>query len=210
MEERRRVPRINEENEVTLVIFSEEDKLPKERLIDNYTKDISKLGAKIHTNILLPIDSLIELEFTSRGLREQINALGIVKWVKVIIEDESYEAGVEFCGAPAEVMERLGEYISRQQEVNDPRLAASWRLDEADGIVAADSVGDKDGTLHGGALWQPEGGKTGGALLLDGVDDYVSTAFVLDPAAGPFSVFAWVKVGPGQVILSQAGGSATG
>ena len=48
----------------------------------------------------------------------------------------------------------------------------------------------------------------GGALLLDGVDDYVSAAFVLDPAAGPFSVFAWVKGGaPGQVIVSQMKGA---
>jgi hypothetical protein len=44
----------------------------------------------------------------------------------------------------------------------------------------------------------------GGALLLDGSDDYISTGFVLDPTAGPFSVFAWVNGGaPGQVILSQ-------
>jgi len=95
-----------------------------------------------------------------------------------------------------------------QQEVNDPRLAASWRLDETEGVVAADRVGENDGTLHGSPLWQPEGGKTGGALLLDGVDDYVSTAFVLDPAAGSFSVFAWIKGGaPGQVILSQEKGA---
>ena len=95
-----------------------------------------------------------------------------------------------------------------QQEVNDPRLAASWRLDETEGFVAADAIGGNDGTLHGGPLWQPEGGEIGGALLLDGVDDYVSTAFVLDPAAEPFSVFAWVKGGvPGQVVVSQANGA---
>ena len=95
-----------------------------------------------------------------------------------------------------------------QQEVNDPRLAAYWRLDEAEGVVAADGVDKNDGTLHGGPLWQPEGGRTGGALLLDGVDDYITAAFVLDPAAGPFSVFAWVKGGvPGQVIVSQVNGA---
>ena len=95
-----------------------------------------------------------------------------------------------------------------QQEVNDPGLTASWRLDETEGAVAADRIGGNDGTLHGGPLWQPEGGKKDGALLLDGVDDYVTTAFVLDPAARPFSVFAWVKDGaPGQVVLSQAGGA---
>jgi hypothetical protein len=93
------------------------------------------------------------------------------------------------------------------QELNDPRLAASWRLDETAGLVAVDRVGENDGTLHGGPIWQPEGGKTGGALLLDGLDDYVSTAFVLDPAARPFSILAWVRGGaPGQVIVSQIKG----
>ena len=100
MEERRRTPRMKEENEVTITVVSEENNLPKEKIIDNYTKDISATGAKIQTNILLPVDSLIELEFTSKGVRQQINAIGKVKWVKVIIEDESYEAGVEFCRYP--------------------------------------------------------------------------------------------------------------
>ncbi len=86
-------------------------------------------------------------------------------------------------------------------------LTAHWKLDETEGRVAFDSAGTNNGALIGNPTWQPTGGKLGGALQLDGVDDYVSTAFVLDPAAGPFSVFAWVKGGaPGQVVLSQAGG----
>jgi hypothetical protein len=60
----------------------------------------------------------------------------------------------------------------------------------------------------GDPIWQPTGGKTKGALQFDGVDDYVSTPFVLDPSKGPFSVFAWVKGGaPGQVVLSQEKGA---
>ena len=47
-----------------------------------------------------------------------------------------------------------------------------------------------------------------GALQLDGVDYYVSTAFGLDPTKGSFSAFAWIKGGaPGQVIICQAGGT---
>jgi len=43
-------------------------------------------------------------------------------------------------------------------------------------------------------------------LSLDGTNDCVLTDFVLNPADGPFSVFAWVKGGaPGEVILSQDG-----
>jgi hypothetical protein len=57
-------------------------------------------------------------------------------------------------------------------------------------------------------LWQPTGGKVNGALQLDGADDCVVTDFVLDPSAGVFSVFAWVKGGsPGQVTISQTGGA---
>ena len=48
-------------------------------------------------------------------------------------------------------------------------------------------------------------GRIGGALELDGLDDYVRTGNVLNPAGGPFTVFAWVKGGrPGQAILSQS------
>ena len=95
--------------------------------------------------------------------------------------------------------------ISGQIKENDPRLIGHWNLDETEGSIAHDSAGANDGTCHGEPLWQPTGGQIDGALAFDGTDDYVSTDFVLDPADGPFSVFAWIKEGaPGQVIISQA------
>jgi len=70
-----------------------------------------------------------------------------------------------------------------------------------------DSAGDKAGLLLGDPVWRPGEGKRDGALEFDGIDDYVSTLFVLNPVAGPFSVFAWIKGGvPGQVIISQTDG----
>ena len=91
-----------------------------------------------------------------------------------------------------------------QQEVLPLSLLAYWKLDETEGTIAHDSVGDNDGTLNGEPLWQPTSGKVDGALEFDGADDYVSTDFILNPGEGPFSVFAWVKGGvPGQVIISQ-------
>jgi len=87
----------------------------------------------------------------------------------------------------------------------DYRLIAHWKLDETEGSIAYDSVDVNDGICHGEPLWQPTGGKVGGALLFDGLDDYISTDFVLNPVDGAFSVFAWIKGGvPGQVIISQA------
>jgi len=95
------------------------------------------------------------------------------------------------------------------QEAYSPSLVACWKLDEEDGVIAADSAGANDATVIGDALWQPEGGKLGGALLFDGADDFAATEFICDPSQGPFSAFAWVKGGaPGQVILSQTGGAS--
>ena len=47
-----------------------------------------------------------------------------------------------------------------------------------------------------------------GAIELDGIDNYISTPFILNQGeTSAFSVFAWIKGGlPGQVILSQANG----
>jgi hypothetical protein len=89
----------------------------------------------------------------------------------------------------------------------DSSLVAHWNLDETEGGVAQDSVADNDGMLNGNPIWQPQGGKIVGALQFDGIDDYISTPFILDPAAGAFSVFAWIKgSATGHVILSQVNG----
>jgi len=93
------------------------------------------------------------------------------------------------------------------QEVDDLTLKACWKLDETKGDVAYDSAAVNDATVMGDALWQPGSGMVDGALLFDGIDDYVKTPFKLNPADGEFSVFAWIKGGaPGQVIISQENG----
>ncbi|MFC1766112.1 LamG-like jellyroll fold domain-containing protein [Planctomycetota bacterium] len=87
-------------------------------------------------------------------------------------------------------------------------LLAHWKLDETEGDVAYNSVGDCDATLNGNPLWQPEGGLINGALQFDGTYDYLTTPFVINPAATAFSVFAWVQGGAlGQVIVSQLNGA---
>jgi len=92
------------------------------------------------------------------------------------------------------------------QSVDDHTLIAHWALDEAEGIIAFDSAGVNDAILIGGNTWQPNGGQVDGALQLDGIDGCAIANPVLNPAGGPFSVFAWVKGGTsGQVILSQQG-----
>jgi hypothetical protein len=98
-----------------------------------------------------------------------------------------------------------------QEEIPDLELIAHWiahwKLDEIEGTLAQDSAGYYNGTLIGGPVWQPTGGMVAGALQFDGIDDYVTTPFVLDPADGEFSVFAWIKGGaPGQAVITQKDG----
>jgi len=93
------------------------------------------------------------------------------------------------------------------EEVDDPTLMAHWALDEIEGDIASDSANDNDGNVYGDPAWQPEGGMIDGALQLDGIDDYISTPLVLNPADGNFSVFIWIKGGAtGQVVVAQKGG----
>ncbi|HUT46643.1 MAG TPA: kelch repeat-containing protein [Sedimentisphaerales bacterium] len=91
------------------------------------------------------------------------------------------------------------------EEILPPGLVAYWKLDEAEGNIAQNSTSDNHGILSGNPAWQPDSGQVAGALQFDGIDDYVETDFVLNPADGAFSVFAWIRGGaPGQVIISQA------
>ena len=125
-------------------------------------------------------------------------------WGRIVGTLRDAETFVELAQCPAMIM-AVGEMISSDNWPKYSPLIAHWALDEAEGDIANDSADENHGTLSGEPAWQPAGGKIDGALLLDGINDYVSTDFVLDPANGSFSVFAWIKGGAlYQVIISQA------
>ena len=97
------------------------------------------------------------------------------------------------------------------EEVFPIELIAYWKLDEVEGDIAYNSIGDNHGNLNGNPSWQPASGMYDGALEFDGIDDYVSTPFVLNAADSPISAFAWIKGAmPGQVIISQTDGTGFG
>ncbi len=92
--------------------------------------------------------------------------------------------------------------------LSTPGLLAHWKLDENEGLLAADCSGGINGQIHGSAIWRPSSGYKDGALELNGTDSYIKTGFVLNPIDGPFSVFLWTKGGqPGQVLIAQQSGS---
>jgi hypothetical protein len=116
MEEKRKRKRLEELNEITISVISGDKNLPKEKVVDIYSEDISVSGAKIRGNILLPVDTLLKIDFTLKTLSKQITALGKVKWIKIIFEDKWYEAGVEFFNTPQEAIKKLDDYISWKQK----------------------------------------------------------------------------------------------
>jgi Tfp pilus assembly protein PilZ len=116
MYEKRRAFRLEEENEIIITIISEGENTPKEKIYYNYIKDMSVYGAKIQANVFLPVDTLLMMEMKLRTLRQTITVFGKVKWIKMIIENESYEAGVEFFYTSSDESKKLANYISSKQQ----------------------------------------------------------------------------------------------
>lgn len=70
-------------------------------------------------------------------------------------------------------------------------LTEKWQLNESAGTTADNAVSATDGTLTNSPTWQAAGGKIGGALQFDGVDDYVSIPSVV--LSSPFTFSFWMK-----------------
>lgn len=89
-----------------------------------------------------------------------------------------------------------------------PGPVGDWSLDESgDGTVAVDGSGNgRDATLYGGATWGD--GVSGGALHLDGTNDYAATSGVVLDTSKSFSVSAWTRLttsSGNRGVLSQDG-----
>jgi len=86
-------------------------------------------------------------------------------------------------------------------------LVAHWKLDETGGAIAEDSIGGHDGTLVDfpidNSQWVP--GKFGGALIFDGIDDYVEiVGYKGVTGSASRTCTAWIKTpigGSGGDIL---------
>jgi hypothetical protein len=88
---------------------------------------------------------------------------------------------------------------------NDPDLVAWWQLDDASGTSANDaSPGQHHGKLKGGPAWTK--GYKGGALKLDGKNDYIAItkAFFKRKDIPAVTVAAWIRTSSpnSQVIAS--------
>ena len=125
------------------------------------------------------------------GTDDQICDIGPMPWGDGIVDVQDVAVLAEFIG----------------KDVNDPTLIAHWPLDETEGTTTREVVSGNDSFVLGEPVWEPDGGAVDGALLLDGIDDFISTLAVLNPEDGPFSVLLWAKGGDaGQAIISETTG----
>ena len=92
-------------------------------------------------------------------------------------------------------------------QICPPNLISYWKLDDAMGVVATDSVGPNDGTLVNGPVWTA--GQVNGALDFIGNNE----SYILVPASpslkptSAITLEAWIKpstVSPDQHIFSTA------
>src|SRR3989338_11448150 len=70
-------------------------------------------------------------------------------------------------------------------------MVGHWKFDETSGTTATDSSGNNNtGTLTNSPTWTT--GKIGGALSLDGMDDYTDIG-TMDVSGSGITIAAWVK-----------------
>jgi hypothetical protein len=112
MEEKRRAPRLKEDNEITITVVSSGEGNAQDKVIRNRSRDISVSGARIQANLFLPVDTLLMIEMTLSTVRQMVTVIGKVKWIKIIYEDEAYGVGVEFVNTPNDAIRKLKDYIS--------------------------------------------------------------------------------------------------
>jgi len=78
--------------------------------------NISVSGARIKTDVLLPVETLLKVDFSLEDMQRKIGTIGQVKWMKVVIEDESYNEGVKFDNPSR----NLADYIAWKQKSRSP------------------------------------------------------------------------------------------
>ncbi|HON58661.1 MAG TPA: PilZ domain-containing protein [Smithella sp.] len=112
----RKKQRLTEEDDIKISVLSVVENIPQEKIDYRYSKDISASGLRIQGNVLLPLGTLLNIDLTLRNLQETLSLQGKVQWNKTIIENEIYEAGVEFTDVPEEVAKKIEDYIVWKQE----------------------------------------------------------------------------------------------
>lgn len=96
MKERRRDPRIKEENKVILNLIADGSAQGPKAVYYSLTKDISMGGIRIMTDAPLAVDSRVKIEIILAKSRKRIQAVARVRWIKELFGKDVYDTGLEF------------------------------------------------------------------------------------------------------------------
>ena len=95
MKERRRDPRVREENKVVLTLVPDGTAQGAKLTYYSLTKDISIGGIRIMTDAPLAVDTRVGVEITLSKSRKSIKAVAVVRWVKDLFGTDVYDMGLE-------------------------------------------------------------------------------------------------------------------
>jgi len=115
--------------------------------------------------------------------------------VNPIVSDLSDDGIVDL----ADVKIMAGHWLGVEDDTTG--LLGFWKFDETSGTMAYDSSGNNNiCVLHDGPVWQPGGGKFGGALSFDGSNDFVQTDNSAGKLqlAGDYTLSVWLKADSAQ------------
>ncbi len=120
MQEKRKETRLKECNEIKVSIISETKNNSQAEISCsyNYSDEISAAGTIIQGGILLPVDTILKIDFAFKTLNGRVSVLGRVRWIR-IIESGWYEAYVEFIDTPDEIIETIRNYVLFRQKFRD-------------------------------------------------------------------------------------------
>jgi c-di-GMP-binding flagellar brake protein YcgR len=96
MKERRRDPRIKEENRVTVSVIPNGSVHGSREVYHSLTRDLSLGGVRIMTDAPLAIDARVRVVLTLAKSRRRIQAVARVRWVKELFGRDVFDMGLEF------------------------------------------------------------------------------------------------------------------
>ncbi len=111
MEEKRKERRLNEENKVTISVFSKDRSAHVKGNFLALTKNISLNGLKIQTDVKLDIDTVLKIEIALAKSKKLISVIGRVRWVSQLYDDEVFETGIEFVDTPPDRVLSLLDHL---------------------------------------------------------------------------------------------------
>lgn len=184
-------------------------------LVGAYDRPANKI--RIYVNGVLRAETALPANFApwnaGGGLvvgREKWNGQTGNPWRGSIDEVQMYDRVL----SPAEVAAMVS---------GDNVQVGQWKFDELGGTTAGNAIeGGEMAVLQNGASFtgdsnadgKPDGGAVGGALQLDGIDDYAASSGPVVRTDQSFTVSSWVKpdTAPSGVMtaLSQDGNQASG